>query len=92
MAKKAEAGGESFESMQKRLDEIVSRLESSDVPLEESIRLYEEGMKIHGACARMLSEARLKIEKLTADAAKEGAKLEEELSGADKDEDEEAPF
>ena len=92
MAKKAEAGGESFESMQKRLEEIVSRLESSDVPLEESIRLYEEGTKIHGACARLLSEARLKIEQLTAAAAKEGAKLEEDLSDADKGEDEEAPF
>ena len=66
MAKKAETGGESFEGMQKRLEEIVSRLESGDVPLEESIQLYEEGTRIHGACSQMLSEARQKIEKLTA--------------------------
>ena len=39
-----------FEDAMKRLEEIVRRLEEEKVPLEESIRLYEEGMKIGKRC------------------------------------------
>ena len=45
----------SFEDALKRLETIVSRLESGQAPLEESIALYEEGAKLKAHC-----EARLK--------------------------------
>jgi exodeoxyribonuclease VII small subunit len=62
--KKGEAT-ESFETRLKELEEIVASLEKEDVPLEESIALYEKGMALHRACEKILSEARLRIEKLS---------------------------
>ena len=53
-----------FEASMKRLEEIVSRLEGEQVPLEESMRLYEEGMKLGRRCRRMLDEADARIRKL----------------------------
>ncbi len=58
----------SFEEATGRLEEIVRGLEEGDVPLEESIKLYEEGMKIGTMCRKMLDEAELKIKQLSADA------------------------
>ena len=46
----------SFEEALQRLETIVSRLESGQAPLEESIALYEEGAKLKAHC-----EARLKV-------------------------------
>ncbi len=44
----------SYEQNQQALEEIVSRLESGNVPLEEMIRLYEEGEALYRACAETL--------------------------------------
>lgn len=55
----------SFETRLKELEEIVAKLEREDVPLEESIALYEKGMVLHRSCEKILSEARLRIEKLS---------------------------
>jgi len=38
----------SIESSMKKLDEILKKLEDEDTPLEESFKLYEEGMKLSG--------------------------------------------
>jgi len=57
----------SFEEAMQRLEEIVSRLEEGNVPLEESIGLYEEGMKLGKLCRSMLNEAELKVKKLVED-------------------------
>lgn len=54
-----------FEEAMERLGEIVKRLEDGDVPLEESMKLYEEGMKLGSLCRRILKEAEQKIERLT---------------------------
>jgi exodeoxyribonuclease VII small subunit len=48
----------------KRLEEIVGKLEEEQVPLEESMRLYEEGMKLGRRCRRILDEADERIRKL----------------------------
>ena len=40
----------SFEEAMKGLESVVARLESGEAPLEESIRLFEEGMKLSEAC------------------------------------------
>lgn len=79
MAKGKTEKSESFEDRQARLEAIVARLESGESTLEESLRLYEEGIQLHAACAKQLAEAKLKIEELSAAAAAAGAKLEKTL-------------
>jgi exodeoxyribonuclease VII small subunit len=54
----------SFEEMLKRLQEISEELESDEVGLENSLKLYEEGIKLSKACTKKLEEAELKITEL----------------------------
>ena len=53
-----------FESSLKKLEEIVAELESGDLPLEKSIKAFEEGIKLTRHCQNLLSKAELKIQKL----------------------------
>lgn len=53
-----------FEEALKNLESIVTKLEDPDVSLEESIRLYEEGMKLSRYCTGILDNATLRIEKI----------------------------
>lgn len=55
----------SFEKALEELEGIVRSLESGKAPLEESIAAYERGMALKQYCEKKLSEARLKIEKIT---------------------------
>jgi exodeoxyribonuclease VII small subunit len=55
----------SFEDALKRLEAIVSRLESGDASLDESITLYAEGDKLRVQCEARLSAAQARIEKIT---------------------------
>lgn len=52
---------ETFEAKLKRLQEIVSLLDQSSVSLDESIKLYEEGMELAVQLRKILDEAELKI-------------------------------
>lgn len=54
----------SFEQSIGRLDEIVRHLESGDMPLSESLSLFEEGTKLIAECTKMLDEAEQKVVKL----------------------------
>lgn len=54
----------SFEEKLKRLEQISELLESGDVQLEESISLFEEGIKLSKECLSILENAELKITKL----------------------------
>ena len=54
-----------FEASLKRLEEIVSRMERGDVPLEEALSLFEEGTALVKSCTKLLDEAELKIVRLT---------------------------
>jgi len=54
----------SFEQNLQRLEEIVQRLEEGNLALDESLRLYEEGVAAFRQCQKMLSEAELKMRKL----------------------------
>lgn len=54
----------SFEVALEKLEAIVQRLESGDVGLEESIRIYEEGIKIKAFCEKKLNEAQMRVEKI----------------------------
>jgi exodeoxyribonuclease VII small subunit len=57
-----------FEAALARLEEIVQRLEKGELPLEESLRLYEEGIALSRHCHAKLEEAEGKIELLMKDA------------------------
>ncbi|MFC1528629.1 exodeoxyribonuclease VII small subunit [Candidatus Latescibacterota bacterium] len=56
-----------FEAVLKRLEEIVEKMESGGLSLEESMALYEEGIKKAEMLNAMLSEARGRVMKLVAD-------------------------
>ena len=50
-----------FEEAMQRLEEIVQSLDNGDLPLEESLKIFEEGMKIVGFCNSKLDEAEKKV-------------------------------
>jgi exodeoxyribonuclease VII small subunit len=54
----------SFEQSLNRLDEIVRHLEKGDLPLSDSLALYEEGTGLIKSCSAMLDEAEQKVVKL----------------------------
>ncbi|MBQ6943637.1 MAG: exodeoxyribonuclease VII small subunit [Ruminococcus sp.] len=51
----------SFEENMKKLSEIVSELEKGDIPLEKSVELYGEGVKLSALCKNQLDNAKIKI-------------------------------
>ena len=53
-----------FEEHLKALESVVERLEQGDLSLEESVRLFEEGMKLSDTCKKELEEAEGKIQLL----------------------------
>ena len=53
-----------FEQQMKKLQDIVDKLESGEVDLDESIKLYEEGLKLSKVLKKQLSVFEDKIEKL----------------------------
>ena len=66
MAKeKAKADISSFESEFDRLGKIVSRLEEGNIPLEEMLKLYEEGTVLVAKLSETLKEAELKVRTLS---------------------------
>jgi exodeoxyribonuclease VII small subunit len=50
-----------------RLEEIVQKLEQGDLPLEQSLKLFEEGVKLSRICNKKLEEAERKVEVLFKD-------------------------
>ncbi|PTS88088.1 MULTISPECIES: exodeoxyribonuclease VII small subunit [unclassified Caulobacter] len=60
----ADLAGLSFEQALAELETIVSRLESGQAPLEQSIDLYERGAILKAHCEKKLEAARLKVEKI----------------------------
>jgi len=54
----------SFEEALRALEEIVTNLERGDVPLDQSINLYERGEKLRAACQKRLDSAQARIEKI----------------------------
>jgi len=58
----------SFETAIKQLEDIVQRLEKGELALEESLRLYEDGIRLSRLCHAKLEEAEGKIEMLVKDA------------------------
>ena len=59
-----------FEKGIERLEKIVQELEHGELPLERSLELFEEGMKLSGNCRKQLEEAENKVELLVKRAGK----------------------
>ena len=53
-----------FEANLKKLEVIVDKLESGDIGIEESVKLYEEGMKIKKICDKKLKDIEMQIKKI----------------------------
>jgi len=54
----------SFEEALTKLEAIVEKLDNDDISLEESVKLYEEGLKLSKICSQTLEKAELKIEEI----------------------------
>jgi exodeoxyribonuclease VII small subunit len=58
---------ERFEEALSKLEKIVSKLEKGDIPLEESLKLFEEGIRLSRFCNQKLDEAEKRVEILLKD-------------------------
>jgi exodeoxyribonuclease VII small subunit len=65
-----DVGTLTFEVALKQLEEIVTKLERGDVPLEESIAIYERGEALKKHCEALLSRAEERVEKIRAQEGK----------------------
>ncbi len=50
-----------FEKAVARLEDIVAKLESGDCPLDKTVELYDEGLKIAELCKKQLGEAKQRV-------------------------------
>jgi exodeoxyribonuclease VII small subunit len=64
MAKEKEPAKLSFEEAMDQLEQLVAKLENGDVPLEQAIDLFQEGMKLSHLCSQKLEQVERKIEML----------------------------
>ena len=64
-----------FEESMLRLEQIVRAMERGDVPLEESLKLFQEGTELVRNCAKLLDEAQLQVNKILV--ATDGSPVEE---------------
>ena len=55
-----------FEEVRERLQTVVEQLEAGDLPLEESLAMFEEGVRLSRAGAKRLDEAERRVEELLA--------------------------
>ena len=69
----------SFEKALKQLEEIVHKLESGELGLEESLKLFEEGVKLSRMCNKKLELAERKIEMLTKDETGESQVIDADM-------------
>jgi exodeoxyribonuclease VII small subunit len=60
-------GGVKFEQAMARLEAIVGELEKGDLPLDESLKIFEEGIRLSKNCLKILEEAERKVEVLIKD-------------------------
>ncbi|MEM9433338.1 MAG: exodeoxyribonuclease VII small subunit [Pseudomonadota bacterium] len=58
----------SFEDALRELEAVVTQLDRGDVPLEESIKMYERGAALKARCEEKLKEAEEKVAKINLDA------------------------
>ena len=67
MTKATDKDQYNFDRSIKKLEEIVEKMEDSNLPLEQSIKLFEQGMELSKSCQIALKTAEGKIQKLMED-------------------------
>ncbi len=67
-----------FEESMSRLEQIVRAMERGDVPLEESLKLFQEGTELVQSCQKILDEAQLHVKKIMT--APDGRPVEEDFN------------
>ena len=70
-----------FEENMKRLEEIVRTMERGDAPLEESMKLFQEGTELVRDCSKLLDDAQLQVKMIAT--ATDGSPVEEGFDYAD---------
>jgi exodeoxyribonuclease VII small subunit len=66
-----------FESNMQRLEQIVRAMERGDVPLEESLKLFQEGTELVRKCSQLLDEAQMQVQVVMT--APDGSPVMEEM-------------
>ena len=66
-----------FEASMVRLEQIVRTMERGDAPLEESLKLFQEGTELVRSCGKLLEEAELQVKKIMT--APDGSPVEEDF-------------
>lgn len=67
-----------FEESMQRLEQIVRSMERGDVPLEESLKLFQEGTQLVADCEKLLENAQLQVKKVLA--ASDGSMILEDFA------------
>lgn len=68
-----------FEENMQRLEQIVRTMERGEVPLEESLKLFQEGTELARKCSEMLDSAQMQIKMVTM--GSDGSPNEEDFNG-----------
>ncbi len=55
---------QTFEQHMADLEKLVTRMEQGDVPLDEALKAFEQGMKLVAVCKEQLAQAEMKVEKV----------------------------
>jgi exodeoxyribonuclease VII small subunit len=55
---------DTYEQLYTQLQEVVARLEQGELPLDETLRLYEQGVRLAASCQRLLDGAELRVQAL----------------------------
>ena len=66
-----------FEASMQRLEQIVRTMERGDAPLEESLKLFQEGTELVRSCEKLLEEAQMQVNKIMV--AADGSPVEEDF-------------
>jgi exodeoxyribonuclease VII small subunit len=72
-----EKQNKSFENNMQRLEQIVRAMERGDVPLEESLKLFQEGTELVRSCNEMLDNAQLQVKMIMT--APDGSPVDEDF-------------
>ena len=72
---------QTFEASMQRLEVIVRALERGDAPLEESLKLFQEGTELVRSCNQLLENAQLQVKQIMS--APDGSPMEVEFSDAE---------
>ena len=67
-----------FEESMSRLEQIVRAMEQGNVPLEESLKMFQEGTELVRSCGKLLDDAQLQIQKVMT--AADGSPVMEEFA------------